>query len=114
MSAALSLSLKEARRLVLAAQGFTSRRPTAAIRAAHLLKVIERLGVVQIDSVNALVRSHYLPLFSRLGMYPRKLLDQAAWGTGRQRAFQPTGTKSGLCRAWSEPSTKKARSPPSM
>ncbi|SDK74248.1 winged helix-turn-helix domain-containing protein [Pseudomonas indica] len=87
MSAALSLSLKEARRLVLAAQGFTSRRPTAAIRAAHLLKVIERLGVVQIDSVNALVRSHYLPLFSRLGIYPRKLLDQAAWGTGRQRAL---------------------------
>lgn len=87
MSAALSLSLKEARRLALAAQGFTSRRPTAAIRAAHLLKVIERLGVVQIDSVNALVRSHYLPLFSRLGIYPRKLLDQAAWGTGRQRAL---------------------------
>lgn len=87
MSVALSLSLKEARRLALAAQGFTSRRPTAAIRAAHLLKVIERLGVVQIDSVNALVRSHYLPLFSRLGIYPRKLLDQAAWSTGRQRAL---------------------------
>jgi len=32
-----------------------------------------------------LVRSHYLPLFSRLGAYPQKLLDQAAWSQGRQR-----------------------------
>ncbi|MFI8479206.1 winged helix-turn-helix domain-containing protein [Pseudomonas sp. NPDC078700] len=79
-----SLTLKQARRLVLAAQGFTARQPKT-VKAVHLSAAIERLGVVQIDSVNALVRSHYLPLFSRLGHYPQSLLEQAAWSSGRQR-----------------------------
>jgi uncharacterized protein YcaQ len=79
------LSIQHARRLALAAQGFTSRQPPATIKAAHVTQLIERLGVLQIDSVNALVRSHYLPLFSRLGNYSRTLLEQAAWSQGRQR-----------------------------
>lgn len=79
------LSLKQARRLALAAQGFNGRQPPATIKAAHVTQLIERLGVLQIDSVNALVRSHYLPLFSRLGNYPQALLEQAAWSRGRQR-----------------------------
>lgn len=79
------LSLKHARRLALAAQGFNGRQPPATIKAAHVTQLMERLGVLQIDSVNALVRSHYLPLFSRLGPYPRTLLEQAAWSQGRQR-----------------------------
>jgi uncharacterized protein YcaQ len=79
------MSLKHARRLALAAQGFSGRSPPASIKASHVTQLIERLGVVQIDSVNALVRSHYLPLFSRLGNYSQTLLDQAAWSQGRQR-----------------------------
>lgn len=79
------ISLKHARRLALAAQGFNGRSPPASIKASHVTQLIERLGVVQIDSVNALVRSHYLPLFSRLGNYSQTLLDQAAWSQGRQR-----------------------------
>ncbi|MEB0075980.1 winged helix-turn-helix domain-containing protein [Pseudomonas sp. CCI3.2] len=79
------LSLKQARRLALAAQGFTGRQPPASIKATHVSQLIERLGILQIDSVNALVRSHYLPLFSRLGNYAQPLLDQAAWSQGRQR-----------------------------
>lgn len=79
------LSLKQARRLALAAQGFNGRQPPAAIKASHVTQLIERLGVLQIDSVNALVRSHYLPLYSRLGNYGQGLLDQAAWSQGRQR-----------------------------
>lgn len=85
MPAQLSFSIGQARRLALAAQGFATRQPTTAINAAQVNRVIGRLGLLQIDSVNALVRSHYLPLFSRLGHYAPHLLDQAAWSQGRQR-----------------------------
>ncbi|CAM3890457.1 Winged helix-turn-helix domain-containing protein [Pseudomonas wadenswilerensis] len=80
-----SFSQAQARRLALSAQGFNNRQANRSIGAAQLNRMIERLGVVQIDSVNALVRSHYLPLFSRLGSYPQALLDQLAWGRNRQR-----------------------------
>src|SRR3954469_17721571 len=73
------LSAKDARRIALAAQGFGRPRPTAPGRR-HLLSTIETLGIVQIDSVNVVSRSHYLPLFSRLGSYDRTLLEDLAWG----------------------------------
>ena len=73
------ISAREARRIALAAQGFAERRP-ATPGKRHLLKTIERLGVVQIDSVNVVSRTHYLPMFSRLGAYPRPLLEEIAWG----------------------------------
>lgn len=87
MPADLSFSLKQARRLALAAQGFSGRQAPAQVKAAHLNRLIERLGVLQIDSVNAVVRSHYLPLFSRLGHYSPLILEQAAWSQGRRRSL---------------------------
>ncbi|MDZ4306219.1 MAG: winged helix-turn-helix domain-containing protein [Pseudomonas sp.] len=87
MPAELSFSLKQARRLALAAQGFSGRQPPAQVKAAQVNRLIERLGVLQIDSVNAVVRSHYLPLFSRLGNYSPLLLEQAAWSQGRRRTL---------------------------
>ncbi|WP_460122671.1 winged helix-turn-helix domain-containing protein [Pseudomonas sp. S2_C03] len=87
MPATLSFSIKQARRLALAAQGFNGRQPPAVVKPAHVNRVIERLGLLQIDSVNALVRSHYLPLFSRLGHYSSDVLDQAAWSSGRRRTL---------------------------
>ncbi|MGG2397881.1 winged helix-turn-helix domain-containing protein [Pseudomonas sp. SH1-B] len=80
----LSLSLAEARRLALSAQGF-GRTPRGAIAHRQLQAQIERLGVLQIDSVNAVVRSHYLPAFSRLGHYQAEHLDELAWGRARRR-----------------------------
>ena len=81
---ALKLSIHQARRLALSAQGF-GKQPDSPPTLPTLKRMLQRLGVVQIDSVNAVVRSHYLPLFSRLGNYPPELLDQLAWGRGRQR-----------------------------
>ena len=74
-----TLSAKDARRIALAAQGF-GRPRSASPGKRHLMSTIEALGVVQIDSVNVVSRSHYLPLFSRLGSYDRTLLEDLAWG----------------------------------
>jgi uncharacterized protein YcaQ len=78
------LSAAAARRIALAAQGLASPRP-ASVHAGQMQRTIERLGLLQIDSVNVLARAHYLPLFSRLGNYERTLLDRIAWGRKSQR-----------------------------
>jgi uncharacterized protein YcaQ len=77
------LSLKQARRIALTAQGFAESRRHAAPGRSHFGKVARRLGVIQIDSVNVLTRTHYLPAFSRLGDYPQAALEAEAWGRKR-------------------------------
>ena len=81
-----SLSAGEARRIALAAQGLAGQRPEGPIGRAQLLKTLARLGVVQIDSVNVISRTHYMPFFARLGAYPRDLLDTTVWGRPKRVA----------------------------
>lgn len=71
----MELSVAEARRIALTAQGYNARERDADVGAARVRRTIAKLGLLQIDSVNVLARAHYLPLFSRLGAYDRALLD---------------------------------------
>lgn len=91
-----SLSLPEARRVALAAQGFGRPRPARDILKADVMRIVRALGLLQIDSVNVLVRSHYLPLFSRLGAYAMPLLDEAAYGGRRRQVFEYWGHEASL------------------
>ncbi|GAA3568684.1 crosslink repair DNA glycosylase YcaQ family protein [Amycolatopsis ultiminotia] len=75
----LPLSLAAARRTALAAQGFADPRPASPPTRRHLSRVLSRVQLLQLDSVNVAVRAHYMPLFSRLGAYEPALVDDAAW-----------------------------------
>ena len=74
-----TLTAGQARRIAIAAQGFTEPPPRGPVTRAHLRRLINRLQVLQLDSVSVAVRAHYAPVFSRLGPYDRDILDRAAW-----------------------------------
>jgi len=78
-----TLSLAQARRIALAAQGFAERQPRGPLARRHLARMVDRLGLLQIDSVSAVVRAHYMPLYSRLGPYPVDVLDDGHSGKRR-------------------------------
>src|SRR5207248_5159768 len=69
------VSAAEARRIALAAQGFADRPPTGAVDGRLIRRVLGRIGLLQVDSVNVLVRTQYLPLYARLGPYSAPILD---------------------------------------
>ncbi|HSJ45065.1 MAG TPA: crosslink repair DNA glycosylase YcaQ family protein [Euzebyales bacterium] len=74
-----ALRPEQVRRIALAAQGFDRPRPSGRIDIRHLRGVMRRLDLLQIDAVQTVERSQYLPIFSRLGPYPHSLLDDAAY-----------------------------------
>ncbi len=91
-----ALSAADARRVALRAQGFGVPRPAAVAGTRALMGVFERVGLVQIDSVNVIVRSHYFPFFSRLGMYDATLLERLVWEKRGRKLFEYWGHEASL------------------
>jgi uncharacterized protein YcaQ len=91
----VEISASEARRIALSAQGFNALNRSKLVSASHMRKVIDRLGLLQIDSVNVLVRAQYVPVFSRLGLYDRSALDALVAGRPR-RYFEYWGHEASL------------------
>ena len=90
-----SLSAAEARRLALGSQGFADPHPTRPPNGWDLRRVLKRVALIQIDSVNVLARAHYLPAFSRLGPYDTDLLDRLSQRAPR-RLFEYWGHEASL------------------
>src|SRR6188768_2354021 len=94
------VSAAEARRIALAAQGFADRAPSGSVDVRLIRRVLGRIGLLQIDSVNVLVRTQYLPLYSRLGPYPARILETLAYQKrelfeywGHEASFLPVATQ---------------------
>jgi uncharacterized protein YcaQ len=91
-----ALSRAQARRVALAGQGFADRRPARPdMRAVQ--RVLDTIALLQIDSVNVVMRAHYLPLFSRIGPYDIELLHRAA-GRAPRRVFEYWGHEASYVR----------------
>ncbi len=94
-----TLSARQARRIALKAQGLLRPAPATPADRNRFRRLVNDLGAIQIDSVNVLTRSHYLPGFSRLGPYARDILDTEAWGPkpslfeywGHEASLMPVG-----------------------
>jgi uncharacterized protein YcaQ len=92
----------QARRVTLAAQGFTDPAPGGATDRRHLRRVLRRLHLIQMDSVNVLQRAHFMPLYSRLGPYPTALLERAAYA-GPRELFEFWGHEASLINVELQP-----------
>jgi uncharacterized protein YcaQ len=69
----------QARRYALGAQGFNEGRAAGRVDARHFRRVVDSVGLIQLDSVNVFSRAHFMPFFSRLGQYDRDALDRWLW-----------------------------------
>jgi uncharacterized protein len=83
-----TLTIDEARRVALHAQGFQGQARTAKANWPKIAKTVDALHLLQIDSVNVLVRSHYLPLYARLGTYDMAALDKRSFDNDHRHFFE--------------------------
>ncbi|MGE3875222.1 MAG: crosslink repair DNA glycosylase YcaQ family protein, partial [Parvibaculaceae bacterium] len=83
-----TLSNLQARRLALVAQGFAGPKRDGTANWTRIENAVAKMNLLQIDSVNVLVRSHYLPVFARAGHYSHDTLDQRTFGRRKRRFFE--------------------------
>ena len=82
--ASVAISIKQARNLALCGQGF-DQNDSKPVTKRRIMKAIRQTNMLQVDSVNVLTRAHYMPIFSRLGVYDPAMLDDIVWGKSRDR-----------------------------
>ncbi|TNE60491.1 MAG: winged helix-turn-helix domain-containing protein [Alphaproteobacteria bacterium] len=83
-----TLSNTQARRIALVAQGFDARRGTGTTAWPRLDAAIRQMGLLQLDSVNAIVRTHYMPGFSRLGAYDTGQFERRVFSRKHRQYFE--------------------------
>jgi uncharacterized protein len=86
-----TLSLAEARRIAIVSQSADDGQSRDSATRADVRRLIEKLGVLQIDSVNVLARAHLLPVYSRLGVYDTADIDTLAYDGRRRKLFEYWG-----------------------
>ena len=96
------LSSSQARRIALGAQGFADPAPRGTVDRRLLRRAIDRTGLLQIDSVNVVARAHFVPLYSRLGIYAPALLERMAYGRDRE-LFEYWGHEASLLPLTTQP-----------
>lgn len=99
------LTLAQARRIALAAQGFGTPRPSHPVTMRDVQRVVDQLAQFQVDSINVVTRAHHMPLFSRLGPYDVALLERAS-STAPRRLFEYWGHAASLVDVRLEPALR--------
>lgn len=88
------LTIEQARRAALGAQGFYRPARSGRVDRRHFRRVFDDIGLLQLDSVNVLERSHYLPVFARLGDYTKP--DLNAYTVDSGEVFEYWGHEASL------------------
>ncbi|MBL4634010.1 MAG: YcaQ family DNA glycosylase [Kofleriaceae bacterium] len=95
------MQIDKARRIALAAQGFSDPSPKGTPNVRHFRRSMRRMSLLQLDSVQYLCRSHYLPIFSRIGPYSTAALDHYTHKS--DELIEVWGHEASLVPAWQEP-----------